>query len=440
MKKTLFFLFSVCTLCASAQWQILGQRNFSSGDVSSINLEINNVGVPYVAFQDMANGGKVSVMKFDGTNWVYVGAPNFSSASANQLHFTISAADTLYVAYSNGSDSLVYAKKFDGTNWQQIGNPVMKSIYADIAVDINNVPNVAVVTGKDGYGGPDTVYVKKFIAGNWVKVGNTMAARDASIPEIEMDNAGYIYLAASSRGLNYGTLFYVYNNISWQQAGGLAYQEYIRLRAGNGQVYIINHGVNAPHYYGTPNLVDFKTGAVLYTFYTAYDVAIDTSSKPYYLFGGSPYCGPACSMMSYALVGGSSATIQTNFGTYGECKMSIDNGTGSLRGSGYIAFMDTASIGPHKLSVISSSNPSALSVHALKSPEGNISIFPNPANSVINLKSDKEIGLVTIYNSFGEIVFQNKISSTQTQLDISKFPNGIYNVKTQTGALKIIKE
>jgi hypothetical protein len=447
MKKTLIFLFSVFTFCASAQWQVLGQRNFSPGGAGSISIEVNNAGVPYVAFQDFSNGGKASVMKFDGTNWVYVGAPDFTSASANHLHFTISSTDTLYVAYSNGPDTMLYAQKFDGISWQQVGSPVMKSMFADITVDYHNVPHVVGVTGQDNYGNADTIFVKKFVGGIWTNVGDTFPTVAASVPEIEIDTAGFIYLAASSRSLSYGTEFHVYDNVNWQMTGGLGYREYVRLRSNKGnKVYIVNGTVNAPTYTGAPNLVDFKTGGVLYTFpaqyYLSLDVAIDTSSKAYCLFA-NPYaptaCGSTCPMMQYVLAGVSTSPITTNFATRGESKMTIDNSTSLLRGTGYIAFADTGSAGS-KLTVISCGNPLTTGVNELKHKYESVSAFPNPANYFVNIKSTEEIGLITIYNSLGEIVFQHTISTIQTQLDISKFPAGIYNVKTQTGSVKIIKE
>jgi hypothetical protein len=49
----------------SGGWVNVGAAGFSSGQASSISLAFDH-GMPYVAFRDEANNGKVSVMKFTG--------------------------------------------------------------------------------------------------------------------------------------------------------------------------------------------------------------------------------------------------------------------------------------------------------------------------------------------------------------------------------------
>jgi hypothetical protein len=60
-----------------------------------------------------------------------------------------------------------------------------------------------------------------------------------------------------------------------------------------------------------------------------------------------------------------------------------------------------------------------------------ISIFPNPANEVINLKLTKNInnssGIFYLYNNMGALVHQEEISySTIAQVDVKSFPVGMY--------------
>jgi len=69
-----------------------------------------------------------------------------------------------------------------------------------------------------------------------------------------------------------------------------------------------------------------------------------------------------------------------------------------------------------------------------------ISIYPNPAINNITVQSSTELGLIRIYNSLGETVFQTKSKNKQEQIDISNFPSGFYSMQTQTGYRKIIKE
>ena len=58
-------------------WELIGNAGFSTGTASSkwsgIKIAIDNNDVPYVAYPDEGNGGKPTVMKYDGSSWVPVG-------------------------------------------------------------------------------------------------------------------------------------------------------------------------------------------------------------------------------------------------------------------------------------------------------------------------------------------------------------------------------
>ncbi len=63
---------------AAGGWENVGPAGFSAGEVYYVSLAFNS-GRPYVAFQDVTNGNKASVMKFNGTSWVNVGPAGFSA-------------------------------------------------------------------------------------------------------------------------------------------------------------------------------------------------------------------------------------------------------------------------------------------------------------------------------------------------------------------------
>jgi hypothetical protein len=46
-------------------WVNVGNAGFSAGRVEYTNLAFSSTGVPYVAYQDLANGSKATVMKYD---------------------------------------------------------------------------------------------------------------------------------------------------------------------------------------------------------------------------------------------------------------------------------------------------------------------------------------------------------------------------------------
>jgi hypothetical protein len=64
----------------------------------------------------------------------------------------------------------------------------------------------------------------------------------------------------------------------------------------------------------------------------------------------------------------------------------------------------------------------------------NIQVYPNPANSEINISSQKPISQIQIYSLTGEIVFQENSMTTNTKtLNVTGFAPGIYMVRMVQG-------
>lgn len=69
------------------------------------------------------------------------------------------------------------------------------------------------------------------------------------------------------------------------------------------------------------------------------------------------------------------------------------------------------------------------------SPEGNIKLYPNPANGILNIAfTDANIPEnYTIYNSLGQVMDKGDITSALQSLDITSYANGVYFVKLSKG-------
>jgi uncharacterized repeat protein (TIGR01451 family) len=70
----------------------------------------------------------------------------------------------------------------------------------------------------------------------------------------------------------------------------------------------------------------------------------------------------------------------------------------------------------------------------------NVIVYPNPTNNMVVVKSQTELGLVTIYNVVGAVIYTQKVNANEQQIDLSKQASGIYFLQTQNTYLKIIKE
>ena len=71
--------------------------------------------------------------------------------------------------------------------------------------------------------------------------------------------------------------------------------------------------------------------------------------------------------------------------------------------------------------------------------ESEFTIYPNPVNGKLYIESEKEIN-IEISNSFGQIIFQEKISSQKNEIDVSRLVRGIYFVKIITGENSVVRK
>jgi len=70
-----------------------------------------------------------------------------------------------------------------------------------------------------------------------------------------------------------------------------------------------------------------------------------------------------------------------------------------------------------------------------------INIFPNPSQGFFTIQSETSIGRgeIKVFNTLGEIIYQNNLSSNTTELDLSNQPNGVYFVKINSNENSITK-
>lgn len=168
MKKIILSSLFLFSITAIAQWQNIGLPAFSSGQAQYTSLATYG-GIPYVAYRDLANLNKCTVMKHDGTNWVPVGAPGISAGGALYTSLAIDNGFP-FVAYVDGSSvNRVTVKAFNGVSWLTIGAVGFtgdNTSYVNLEFD-GSTPYVAYQDGSNG----NKVSVMTFNGSNWVQVG-----------------------------------------------------------------------------------------------------------------------------------------------------------------------------------------------------------------------------------------------------------------------------
>jgi hypothetical protein len=72
---------------------------------------------------------------------------------------------------------------------------------------------------------------------------------------------------------------------------------------------------------------------------------------------------------------------------------------------------------------------------------GQISVYPNPANDVVNIVSTNDIKTIEVLNYIGQMIYTNKnVSLKKVELNVSSFKAGVYFVKiTTTSGIKTTK-
>ncbi|HXD91907.1 MAG TPA: T9SS type A sorting domain-containing protein [Bacteroidia bacterium] len=78
--------------------------------------------------------------------------------------------------------------------------------------------------------------------------------------------------------------------------------------------------------------------------------------------------------------------------------------------------------------------------HLTVEKNNQLTVYPNPSNEQITIRSTTEIGLITIYNLLGEIALQVKNNNVQAQIDISKLATGVYIIEVNGKYVKLNKE
>lgn len=69
-----------------------------------------------------------------------------------------------------------------------------------------------------------------------------------------------------------------------------------------------------------------------------------------------------------------------------------------------------------------------------------ISIYPNPTNDRITIKSGRPINRIEIFNSGGEKLFDKNFNNAMTTLSLAYYPRGVYFIKVQAGTDVISKK
>ncbi|TAF72338.1 MAG: hypothetical protein EAZ53_16525, partial [Bacteroidetes bacterium] len=204
-------------------WGAVGNAGISAGSAGFQSIAFSPSGIPYVAYQDDANGSKTTVLSFNGTNWGVVGSVGFSTSTDDNQSLAFSPSGVPYVTYrdvANGNKTTVLS--FDGTNWGAVGGiagiSAGQAVYQSLAFSPSGVPYVAF---KDNANNGKTT-VLSFNGSNWGAVGNVgISAGSANYQSLAFSPSGVPYVAYQDGANNSKTNVLKFDKAS-QQINNLA--------------------------------------------------------------------------------------------------------------------------------------------------------------------------------------------------------------------------
>lgn len=161
-------------------WTLVGTAGFSGGAVDHVSIAVHD-GKPMVAFKDYQYAGRLSIMRWSGTAWGYVGNPgaqSFGEVNAVSL-CVVGARDRFMVAYTDEADgNKVYVRmKAEGFNgaFSPVGATAASTGAASfLKVAADEYFGVGFIVYTDSTAGAKAT-VREFDGTNWVSLGGTSA-------------------------------------------------------------------------------------------------------------------------------------------------------------------------------------------------------------------------------------------------------------------------
>ena len=201
-------------------WFPVGSAGFSPGGTAFISLARDATGRLVIAFQDFQNGGRATVMRWNGTAWQVIGNAGFSSGTATYTSLALDAAGNPVVAYSDGTSGKATVMRWTGTVWQPVGSPMFSAAMAtqiSLALDPSGNP----VVGYQDWAHNKATVMKWNDAVGWHSLGSAGFTQGwVAFTSLAMGADGSPYFAfRESNGSIVSTTVRRWNGTTWQVVG-----------------------------------------------------------------------------------------------------------------------------------------------------------------------------------------------------------------------------
>ena len=154
-------------------------------------------------------------------------------------------------------------------------------------------------------------------------------------------------------------------------------------------------------------------------------VTITVNPLPLAISGNGSVCIGAATILSDLTTGGTWSSSNTAIATVGSA-------TGSVSGISTGAVLITYTLSSGCYVTFPENVNCVAKVPVITNGKDMVTIFPNPAYSVLTISAIDKISSVIISNIFGQVVYTHVYNNEQVEVDISGLPNGAYFVKVNS--------
>ena len=212
---------SVWSRCSSEMgftsiWAYLGARGISA---SSGAIAVDSAGLPYIAYADLNNAGKLNVSHWDGAHWNIVGTSGLSSGMIDDLNLKLDSSDRPYVAYTNRSDSSATVLHWSGSAWTTVGTSNFTGAaesYLTLTLDSAGLPYVAYFDTAVGRGS-----VMHWTGSAWALVGpaGSLTVYNSSDIALALDSANHPFAAFGVAPASGSVIVMKWDGSAWSSLG-----------------------------------------------------------------------------------------------------------------------------------------------------------------------------------------------------------------------------
>ncbi len=352
-----------------------------------------------------AESGHVRVFRWDGNTWVQKGQDIDGDSAGFFLGISVSMPDVNTLAIgmggNNGLKGLVRMYQWDGSNWVQKGQEIEGEANEDRSSIVNmpdeNTVAIGAPTGSPN-GATFSGYVRIFRwnGNSWVQKGQTIAGeaeKNLSGGSISMPDSNTIAIGApENTGVNGGASghvrIYEWNGSNWIQKGQDIDGEGPGDRSG-GSVSMPNANtvaIGAEGYYSAQN----KSGQVRV-----------------YEWNGSNWTQKGQDIDGEQILSNFGASVSMpDANTLAAGAPNFDGNNGEA--SGNVRVFSILGLGVNDLNI-----------------DNQITVYPNPAQDYFQIKTERAVQKVTIYNMLGKTVAK---FNPQEKYNVPDLKHGIYFV------------